>query len=145
MNKFSKKKEDFFEYLWETRWYPFVWDITYGPFFKIYSRWKFKHDLKWMFNGKIPTIGDTVCDCRYRHLKIVKLGNNIDDVILEDGSHCSLYHCCHSVPHPDWEHPSEEELEEWRKETEESIRAAGYDVVRDGGSIRVNFDSEGMS
>lgn len=38
-----------------------------------------------------PQVGDIVCDCRYRHLRIKsRVG---DDVILEDGSSMSVYHC----------------------------------------------------
>lgn len=46
--------------------------------------------------------GDLVCDCRFRHLKIVTRDG--DDVLLSDGSSCSLSHCCdpadHVEPHP---------------------------------------------
>lgn len=45
--------------------------------------------------------GDVVCDCRFRHLKIVSRDG--DDVLLSDGSSCSLQHCCepadHAEPH----------------------------------------------
>jgi len=46
--------------------------------------------------------GDVVCDCRFRHLKIVTRDG--DDVILEDGSPCSLRHCCDPAGHAE-EHP----------------------------------------
>lgn len=36
--------------------------------------------------------GDLVCDCRFRHLKIVTRED--DDVLLSDGSSCSLASCC---------------------------------------------------
>lgn len=46
--------------------------------------------------------GDVVCDCRFKHLKIVSRDG--DDVLLSDGSSCSLSHCCdpadHADPHP---------------------------------------------
>lgn len=52
-----------------------------------------------------PTIGDIVCDCRYKHLRVVgiELGD-MDMLILEDGWRCSWLHCCDTVPH-DWQHP----------------------------------------
>lgn len=50
-----------------------------------------------------PQVGDVVCDCRFRHLKIAK--RNKDDVVLEDGFSCSLEYCCdppdHAEPHPE--------------------------------------------
>lgn len=41
--------------------------------------------------------GDVVCDCRFRHLKIVTRDG--DDVMLSDGSSCSLRHCCDPADH----------------------------------------------
>lgn len=55
-------------------------------------------------NGDIITIGDTVCDCRYLHLKVLKIDED-GDLTLEDGAMCSADHCIDLVPH-DWEHPS---------------------------------------
>ena len=53
-----------------------------------------------------PGAGDVVCDCRYRHLRIaVRDGDNLT---LEDGSHCSLAHCCDSPGHA-WPHPAASE------------------------------------
>jgi len=46
--------------------------------------------------------GDLVCDCRFRHLKIVTRDG--DDVILSDGSSCSLEHCCEPADHEE-KHP----------------------------------------
>lgn len=43
--------------------------------------------------------GDLVCDCRFRHLKIVRRDG--DDVLLSDGSSCSLSHCCDPADHPE--------------------------------------------
>ena len=47
--------------------------------------------------------GDVVCDYRFRHLEIV--ARDGDDVMLSDGSSCSLSHCCdpadHAEPHPE--------------------------------------------
>ena len=43
--------------------------------------------------------GDLVCDCRFRHLKIVSRDG--DDVLLTDGSTCSLQHCCDPADHPE--------------------------------------------
>lgn len=49
-----------------------------------------------------PKVGDLVCDCRFRHLRVVERDG--DDLVLEDGSRCSLLHCCdppdHVEPHP---------------------------------------------
>ncbi len=46
--------------------------------------------------------GDLVCSCQLKHLRIVSRDG--DDVLLEDGSSCSLQHCCepadHAEPHP---------------------------------------------
>lgn len=36
--------------------------------------------------------GDLVCDCRFRHLKIISRDGG--DVLLSDGSSCSLASCC---------------------------------------------------
>ena len=41
--------------------------------------------------------GDLVCNCQLRHLKIVSRDG--DDVLLSDGSSCSLKHCCEPVDH----------------------------------------------
>lgn len=61
-------------------------------------------------------VGDVVCDCRGLHLKITKFFSN-DDVELEDGGRCSLYHCCSDPddgPEPVCHHgvPLDEYLEE---------------------------------
>lgn len=49
-----------------------------------------------------PQVGDVVCDCRFRHLRIAE--RNGDDLVLEDGARCSLRYCCdppdHECPHP---------------------------------------------
>ena len=47
-----------------------------------------------------PKPGDIVCDCRYRHLKIKERDG--DDLILEDGSSCSLSHCCDDPDNHSW-------------------------------------------
>lgn len=49
-------------------------------------------------------VGDYVCDCRFKHLKITDILPDGDTVILEDGSNCSLKHCCDDINH-DWTHP----------------------------------------
>lgn len=86
-------------------------------------------------------VGDSVCDCRYMHLRVVSLEEmryppnwltwfprkflpwklfdlslwfiNLftrlypvgdKDVVLEDGAHCSLLHCCDPIDHRE-EHP----------------------------------------
>jgi hypothetical protein len=47
-------------------------------------------------------VGDVVCDCRFKHLKVIKIIG--EDAILEDGAHCSIIHCLdradHSYGHP---------------------------------------------
>jgi hypothetical protein len=57
--------------------------------------------------------GDIVCDCRYQHRAVASVDLKNDYVVLEDGFTCSAYHCLHPVPHPDYEHPSDEELAEF--------------------------------
>lgn len=39
-----------------------------------------------------PQVGDVVCDCNYRHQKIIERDG--DDLTLEGGFKCSLQHCC---------------------------------------------------
>lgn len=51
-----------------------------------------------------PEVGMIVCDCRYRHVKIVSVDEDEDTVTLEGGFVCSFTHCCDLVPHS-WEHP----------------------------------------
>ena len=52
-----------------------------------------------------PQPGDLVCDCRYLHLRV--RSRDGDDLVLEDGSRCSLQHCCdppdHGFRHPERE------------------------------------------
>jgi hypothetical protein len=50
-----------------------------------------------------PQPGDLVCDCRYQHLRVTSRDG--DDLVLEDGSRCSLEHCCDPPDH-DWAHPA---------------------------------------
>jgi hypothetical protein len=49
-------------------------------------------------------IGDKVCDCRFEHLRILKIWDDGDTVTLEDGANCSISHCLDEVDH-DWPHP----------------------------------------
>ena len=52
------------------------------------------------------TLGDTVCNCNYDHLKIVEImGEGPHDIQLklEDGSYCSAMNCCDAIDHK-WEH-----------------------------------------
>lgn len=56
-------------------------------------------------------VGDVVCDCRYKHLKIIEIffddecsSDNIQ-LTLEDGAVCSAERCCDVVPH-EWLHPN---------------------------------------
>lgn len=58
---------------------------------------------EYLANGTLYTVGDIVCDCRYEHLIIVKIWDD-GDAELSDGSNCSLIHCCHPVPHPNYTH-----------------------------------------
>lgn len=52
-----------------------------------------------------PYVGMIVCDCRYLHLKVVRIDEEDPDFLyLEDGSTASFFHCCDVVPHG-WEHP----------------------------------------
>jgi hypothetical protein len=51
-------------------------------------------------------IGTVVCDCKFQHLRITEIIDS-DTVVLEDGSICSVKHCCDTVPHS-WKHPEEE-------------------------------------
>lgn len=55
-----------------------------------------------------PQVGDVVCDCRYKHLKIAEREG--DFIVLEDGRACSLEHCCDPPDH-EWEHPKFEFIE----------------------------------
>jgi len=65
---------------------------------------------KW---AKSLKVGDVVCDCRYKHLKIAEIdgqeSDNVYDIqlVLEDGSCCSAIHCCDPVDH-EWDHSKEE-------------------------------------
>lgn len=64
-------------------------------------------------------VGDTVCDCRFKHLKILKItpySPNDDgeiwdyDLVLEDGINCSAVHCCDLTDtHTEKDHPNESE------------------------------------
>jgi hypothetical protein len=50
------------------------------------------HDYrKWL---QRPDVGDYVIDCRSKLLKVVQLGDDEDDLMLEDGSSASWMHCC---------------------------------------------------
>ncbi|AXH66919.1 hypothetical protein SEA_STARPLATINUM_210 [Streptomyces phage StarPlatinum] len=49
-------------------------------------------------------VGDIVCDCRYLHLKVLKIWPDGDTVSLEDGSSCSIRHCLDAADH-EWQHP----------------------------------------
>lgn len=58
-------------------------------------------------NRPKPEVGMVVCDCKYKHQKIVEVFHEDGDTIkLEDGSYCSYFHCTNNVPHFDWDHPS---------------------------------------
>ncbi|AXH70026.1 hypothetical protein HWB80_gp116 [Streptomyces phage Karimac] len=51
-------------------------------------------------------VGDTVCDCRYLHQKVLKIWPDGDTVTLEDGASCSIRHCLDEANH-EWQHPEE--------------------------------------
>jgi hypothetical protein len=53
-----------------------------------------------------PQPGDVVCDCRYRHLRVT--ARDGDNLLLEDGSRCSLAHCCDPPGHL-WQHPGRDD------------------------------------
>ena len=53
---------------------------------------------------KGPWIGEMVCDCKYQHQRIIEIGDDPDDVILQDGELYSYKHCCDPGNHT-WEHP----------------------------------------
>ncbi len=62
--------------------------------------------IVWAENLKV---GDVVCDCRYKHLKIAEMSGEQDydiQLTLEDGSCCSAIYCCDRADH-DWKHPEE--------------------------------------
>ncbi|QGH74406.1 hypothetical protein SEA_WIPEOUT_194 [Streptomyces phage Wipeout] len=44
-------------------------------------------------------VGDTVCDCRYLHQKVLKIWPDGDTVTLEDGASCSIRHCLDEANH----------------------------------------------
>ena len=46
-----------------------------------------------------PQVGDVVCDCFYRHLRIVWIDEENDQIELEDGSYHSLPFCCDPPDH----------------------------------------------
>lgn len=48
--------------------------------------------------------GDTVCDCRFKHLKVLTVHPDGDTVTLEDGANCSIRHCLDRADHK-WSHP----------------------------------------
>ena len=54
--------------------------------------WRYKKN-KWCRNVKV---GDIVCDCRGRHVKVAQR-DDYDDITTEDGFGCSLWHCCSPV------------------------------------------------
>lgn len=52
-------------------------------------------------------VGDLVCDCRFKHLKVVEIDEDGEFATLEDGFSCSIEKCLDPVPHPEWIHPEE--------------------------------------
>jgi hypothetical protein len=70
--------------------------------FPRYYKWKFHRQNRKRLVGKflvIPTVGDEVEDCRFQVHKIVWVDpDDIDNVILDDGANCSLWHCCDLAP-----------------------------------------------
>jgi hypothetical protein len=45
-----------------------------------------------------PLIGDKIEDCRYQTHRVVGYAGTEDDLILDDGSHCSWMHCGDHLP-----------------------------------------------
>lgn len=76
------------------------WLFEAIPVWKLGNSWHWRFHVaaddyrkvkgKWCESKKV---GDIVCDCKGEHLRIVEFLDK-DSVILEDGSQCSLYHCC---------------------------------------------------
>ena len=56
-------------------------------------------------------VGDLVCNCEYKHVRIQEIIG--DDVILEDGSRCSISHCLDPADHT-YSHPTDEEMLRFR-------------------------------
>ena len=56
---------------------------------------------EWIDNLKV---GDMVCDCRYKHSKLIAFdGEDGDILVVEDGHSFSAKHCCGPVDHePHW-------------------------------------------
>lgn len=72
---------------------------------------------KWFLNLKV---GDVVCDCRFKHQKIVEIIQyehpESRDVVLEDGMHCGEQ-CLDPVDtHTEVDHPN------WKREENGEIR-----------------------
>lgn len=77
-----------------------VWLGEHVPLWKIGNAWHYRFHIPADAYSKVKDkwcdtkqIGDVVCDCKGEHLRIVEFLDK-DSVILEDGSQCSLYHCC---------------------------------------------------
>lgn len=79
-----------------------------------YLEWDSKGD--WAISLKV---GDLVCDCRFKHVKIAEINtediNSVYDIqiVTEDGRNCSVMYCCDAVDHPEEEHT--EILSAWEK------------------------------
>jgi len=58
-----------------------------------------------MVTMRAPRVGDLVCDCRYRHERIVAVDDDGDTVTFADGFTCSWVHCCDPADH-EWQHPA---------------------------------------
>ena len=66
-------------------------------------------------------VGDIVCDCQYLHSKVIALEHRYGGpwekgyswrdkaVILENGSHCSLFYCANDPNHK-WLHPTKSQM-----------------------------------
>ena len=68
-------------------------------------RWFRLQNDRWTPTGPWdPQVGDVVCDCFYRHLRIVWIDKENDQIELEDGSYHSLPFCCDPSDHT-WSHP----------------------------------------
>jgi len=84
------------------------------------------HDSRNRFKNWVKSvkIGDIVCDCRYFHQRVIALRNTYSEepwskgmrwqekeVVLEDGSSCSLYHCANAGDHK-WPHPTKSQIKQ---------------------------------
>lgn len=80
----------FWDWVFEHDSLDFVWKTErwFRTRYRILRTWNDPRE-KWCRSVKV---GDYVEDCRGLVLRVSERDG--DDVILEDGAHCSLWHCC---------------------------------------------------